>query len=287
MLPPRTICLTLQYNGKPFSGFQLQPNRPSVQQAVETALKLLTGQDIRILQGSRTDAGVHALDQCVTFTTSSQLSIEAFHQGLNHFLGVNMEALVQGVCVSSAQEMDAAFHARWSAHGKLYYYYVNPYEDMRVFLDPFSYFVPKQLDVEAMQTACHYLVGSHDFASFRSAGCASKHSIREIFHAAVTREALGFLHEGRHIVRFAIAGNAFLKQMVRNIVGTLIDVGRKNISCDDFLSIIAAKDRTKAGMCAPARGLVLRKIYYEKTELESDRANGFGACEVSQKFRGT
>ena len=258
----RVLRLVVHYLGGAYHGFQSQPAAASVQQTLEEGLSELRGQPQRIHGGSRTDAGVHARGQCISFKTFSALPCAAFVRGLQHFLPDDLR-------IVSAEEVDPSFHARWSSLGKLYHYLLNPHETQRLLLDPVSWFYPDRLDLPAMNQACAFLVGKHDFSSFRSSGCGSKHAVRTMYFAGFDVVPAGPWGINAEVVRFSIAGDAFLKQMVRSLVGTLVEVGHGALSVEQFAEVLAAGDRCAAGKTAPARGLVLEEIFYtEERRLE-------------------
>jgi len=246
--PERNIRLNLEYDGTRFCGSQIQPKLPTVQGELEKAIEKMTGRKIKIKQAGRTDAGVHAHDQVVNFRLVSDLPVEAFLKGLNSLLPPD-------IAVRNAGEVPLDFDARRSAKAKLYRYLIHNQEQRRAIGRQYHWHVKQPLDLEAMNKAAKYLIGSHDFSSFRSSSCEAKHPIREIEKIQITRSL-------DSVVTIEVQANAFLKQMVRTIVGTLVEVGRKRISPEDMKTILEAKDRNKAGPTAPPQGLCLVRVYY-------------------------
>jgi tRNA pseudouridine38-40 synthase len=243
----RTIRLLLEYDGTPFHGWQLQPRSPTVQEVLERALERLTGQRPRVKGSGRTDAGVHALGQVASFSTGSGLPVDVFRRGLNALLP-------DAVSILAAKEAPPGFDAQFSAIGKLYRYRVinrdspSPLELRR------SWHVGVALDRESIEESARIILGTHDFSSFRGTGCVASSPVRSLRRCAV--EISG------DIICFELEADGFLRHMVRNIVGTLIEVGRRRFSTDDFAAILKARDRRCAGVAAPPQGLYLVRVDY-------------------------
>jgi tRNA pseudouridine38-40 synthase len=243
----RNIKLTIEYDGTGYNGWQVQPNARTVQGVIEGILAQITGERVRLVASSRTDSGVHALGQVANFKTSSSLDTRSFLRALNGLLP-------EDIRVKDVEEVDEAFHARFSAKQKVYEYRILNGEVHSSLCRHFSWFIPGKLDLARMREAAMKLVGRHDFSSFCSAGSMHKTTAREIYGIQVGRR--------RGFVVIRIEANAFLKQMVRNIVGTLVEVGRRKLTPSEFGAILEARDRRKAGIAAPAKGLFLVKIHY-------------------------
>jgi tRNA pseudouridine38-40 synthase len=241
--------MILEYDGGGYHGWQIQPRVLTIQEVIEEKIHRITQQASRVVAAGRTDAGVHALRQVVHFHTQSCLSVEAIRRALNALLPSDIRIL-------KTEELSREFHARYSALGKRYEYRIWNGSVRSAFHDRYAWWIPVPLDFEAMQTACIVLIGRHDFSSFRSAGCDGKHAVREV-------KICGWRRKGQLLV-FYIEANAFLKYMVRAIVGTLVEVGMGKSLADTFAEILRACDRTKAGMTAPARGLFLASVFYPK-----------------------
>jgi tRNA pseudouridine38-40 synthase len=253
------IVLVVEYNGSHYYGFQLQAKLPSIQGEIERALKRLTGDRTRVLGASRTDSGVHARGQVVSFRTRSQLSPRTFINGLNYYLPGD-------IAVREAYRADDAFNIRSHAISREYRYYILNRPTRSPLWEGFSYLVSGGLDIEAMNRACQALVGEHDFASFASNLEATiKSTWRRVYHAAVSRDG--------ELVIFNIVANSFLPHQVRNTVGALVRVGLGRMTPEEFYSIIEAKKIGLAGPAAPASGLYLMKVNYRKAFKEDDSEN--------------
>jgi len=254
----KRIKLTLRYDGTDYSGWQVQPDRVTIQGAIEAGLRRMTGEETTVLAAGRTDAGVHALQQVASFDTASRYSPEVFQKALNGILP-------QDIRVISSDYARADFHPRYSAKAKSYFYLIDCSEIMNPFIRRYSCHCRHRLDSQLMLEAAACLTGRHDFSSFRASGCGAKSAVREIFSIEVEEiNTIEFLTTGfsGSFVRVSVKGNSFLRHMVRNIVGTLIEVGRGRISPEGVRAILEAKDRRLAGPAAPARGLFLERVFY-------------------------
>lgn len=256
----RRVRLLLQYDGTEYSGWQVQDNEVTVQGLVENAVFKVTGEKPRVTGASRTDAGVHALDQAASFTTGSSLEAEVIRRALN----ANLPADIR---VMDASECPDDFHPRYSAVNKIYSYFITYAPCCSVFLKRFSWYLPYDLSrgIEAMREAAGYIKGEHDFSSFRASGCGSKNAVRKILNIEISESAsIDFMtfRIDAPVIKISIQANAFLRHMVRNIIGTLVDVGRGKTEPSGMKEILELKDRSCAGRTAPAQGLFLEKIYY-------------------------
>jgi tRNA pseudouridine38-40 synthase len=253
------IVMVVEYNGSHYFGFQLQSKLPSVQGELEMALEKLTGEKTRVLVASRTDTGVHARGQVVTFKTASRLSPRTFINGLNFYLP-------RDIAVREAYRACNSFSPRGQAVSREYSYYILNSPSRSPLWEGFSYLVGGGLDIEAMNRACQALIGEHDFASFASnLGVALKCTRRRVYRADFTKDG--------ELVIFKIVANSFLPHQVRNTVGALIRVGLGRMTIDEFYSIMEAKKIGTAGPAAPACGLYLEKVNYEKDFKENDSEN--------------
>ncbi|MCJ7426030.1 MAG: tRNA pseudouridine(38-40) synthase TruA [Dehalococcoidales bacterium] len=242
------ILLVMEYDGTRYHGFQWQDGLPSIQGELEKALTRLTGERRRVISASRTDAGVHARGQVVSFRTGSALSTHSFVGGLNHYLPTD-------IAVKAAYRINDAFNVRREAISREYSYYILNRPTRSPIREGFAYLVAGKLDIEAMNQACLALVGEHDFASFAGRNGASvKSTVRRVFRAVVEREG--------ELVIFNIAASSFLLHQVRNTVGALIRVGLGKVTLDEFNSIIEARELALAGPTAPAYGLCLNRVNY-------------------------
>lgn len=241
------VKLTIAYDGSDYVGWQYQPNGVSVQQCVERALGELTGCVHGVHSSGRTDAGVHARGMVCHFDTERDLPLKAWREGVNRFLP-------DAIAVRRAEFVDADFHARFSATGK-HYRYTILCDEVRSPLDRFVCWQLKQaLDLETMRQAAAAFVGKHDFAAFRTSGCAADTTVREIF-------SVNFVEEGK-MLHIDICGSGFLKNMVRMMVGTLTDIGRGKRPVDDIAQMLAQPGATAPALTAPALGLCLMEVYY-------------------------
>jgi tRNA pseudouridine38-40 synthase len=242
------IALTVEYDGTSYNGFQLQCNQPTIQGGLENALWKLTQERIRVLAASRTDSGVHAKGQMVSFRTTSLLPLKTFIRGLNYYLPPD-------IAVKAAYRADESFNVRRSAISREYNYYILNSDTRSPLRQKFTYHVPGHLDIDAMNQACQALIGVHDFASFASSiDTERKSTSRAVYKADVRKTG--------DMVIFNIVASSFLPHQVRNTIGSLIQVGQGRMTVDEFCSIIEAKKPGRAGPTAPACGLCLMQVNY-------------------------
>lgn len=244
----RPLLLWVRYDGTDFHGWQIQaPGIRTVQEVLTKALTTVFGQGFRLATSSRTDAGVHALRHPVVLESKVAVPGPGLQRGLNTLLP-------DDVAIVSYRPVPAGFSSRKFALGKTYCYQVDESRHPDPFHDRHAWRIGQRLDIPAMRRAAHFLVGEHDFNAFRSVHCDSP----------TTRRILQSIHVERsgRLVRIVVTGNAFLRNMVRVIAGTLVDVGRKRRDPDDMSRVLASKDRSEAGMTAPAKGLVLTDVHY-------------------------
>ncbi len=240
-------CLTLSYEGTAYSGFQIQENALTIQEVLETCLEKLFGQPIRVTAAGRTDAGAHARGQVIHYFASPRIPVERLPYALNGLLPKDI--VVTGSCL----EKDS-FDARKNALGKHYRYTVDNGKFPDVFWRRYAWHLPVHLDLEAMRSAAALLVGEHDFKGFQAAGGCVETTVRRLQEVSIRREG--------QLIHFSLEGSGFLYKMVRNIVGTLVDVGRACKGSGDVLEIMRSRDRKKAGVTAPAWGLCLEEVFY-------------------------
>ena len=254
--PERTLSLTVSYNGAPFSGFARQPGQLTVQGELEQALSLVFRRPMEVVCSGRTDAGVHALGQVVSFdVTNDEL------EGRNLYsLRRSLNALThEDITVREVEERQPGFSARFDAQWREYRYHVCLDEVPPLFMRDFSWYVHGQLDIDAMREAAAYLVGEHDFKSFcMAASAVGKPTCRNVHEISLSREMI----MGEDILTIKVVGNAFLHSMVRTIVGTLVMVGRGQRKPEWVREVLEARNRTAAGENAPAAGLVFRRVQY-------------------------
>lgn len=241
------LKLTLEYDGARFVGWQVQPNGRSVQEELEKAVGKLCGEAARVTGAGRTDAGVHARGQVASLRVLKALPLKAWTAGLNALLPQDLS------CVR-AEEAPEGFDARRWARGKRYIYYIlqtpvrSPLQRGR------AWEIRRPLDVAAMIAGAPQLVGTHDFSALRAADCPARTTVREIRELRVTSEGAR--------IEIAVTATAFLKHMVRNIVGTLVEVGHGRRAPDSLAALLESRDRKLAGPTAPPHGLVLDEVYY-------------------------
>lgn len=244
------IKCTISYDGTNFSGYQIQPNKRTVQQEIERAIaKIHKGKQTRIYSSGRTDAGVHACGQVFHFETDLTIVPENWKKALNALLP-------DDIYVHKAVEVDTSFHARFSACAKEYRYLIQNTSEIDIFKRNYRYFTADLLDVEAMQEACKVFEGTHDFTAFSSARSTVKgDKIRTLYEVTCNPQG--------EEIEFVLRGNGFLYHMVRIIVGVLLDVGRGYVKVEEIQEMFAAKDRKNVGKTLPPNGLFLWQVTYE------------------------
>jgi tRNA pseudouridine38-40 synthase len=243
------VVLIVEYDGTNYHGSQYQANARTVQGEMEEALKKLTGAKIKVKMASRTDAGVHAAGQVVSFRTDTALPLYAFIEGLNHFLP-------DDIAVKEAYAADDAFDVRRRALSRTYRYYILNSATRSPMRQGFSCRVTGELNIEAMREACKALIGRHDFASFVSSAetARQKRTVRDIFKAEITQNG--------DMIVLEIAANSFLPHQVRNTAGSLIRVGQGKMTAVQFREMVESKTPGLAGPTAPADGLCLVRVDY-------------------------
>ena len=250
----RTLKLTLAYDGSAYAGWQVQTGRKTVQGVLEAALMRITGQPVRAMASGRTDAGVHALGQVVSFRTESHLAAGVFQRALN-------AELPEDIAVLDAAEMPEGFHALRDAVRKRYRYLIHDGPVRDVFLRHYCWHYPYgRLDDQAMCRAASVLCGTHDFASFQTSGAPRRTSVRTIFDLGIRRGEGG----SDQTIRLEVEADGFLYNMVRAIVGSLTEIGRGARGEAWLADVLAAADRRLAGPTAPPQGLFLVRVEYGK-----------------------
>lgn len=242
-----TIKLTLEYEGTHYAGWQRQPNQPTIQEALETAITNVTRQTIPVVAAGRTDAGVHAMGQVVSFRIDRDMTAYEWTMALNAHLPSD-------ISVRAVDFPAPEFHARYKAKGKLYRYRILNRSPRPALDRQLLWHVYKPLDDAAMNQAALPLIGSHDFSSFETQPTENEDPICHLQRLVVIREG--------HELRIEAYADRFLKQMVRSLVGTLVDVGQGKRAPESFTAILAARDRRAAGKTAPPQGLCLIRVDY-------------------------
>lgn len=246
----RTLKLTLQYDGTAYVGWQRQPNGPTIQALLEDAIARLEGEPVAVHGAGRTDAGVHALAQVASVRVNNALDEPTLRRALN-------AVLPRDVRITGVEAAAPAFHARFSARAKTYEYRLVDAPIISPFLRQYAWHVPQPLDLAAMRTAADVLVGTHDFAAFQGSGSAVVSTERTV--SALTIEAgAGFDRP----LRIRVTADGFLRHMVRNIVGTLVEVGAGRLNAARPRAVLESRDRSRAGPTAPPHGLFLADVAY-------------------------
>ncbi|HEY6352807.1 MAG TPA: tRNA pseudouridine(38-40) synthase TruA [Candidatus Angelobacter sp.] len=249
----RNIKLTLTYDGYDFAGWQVQPDRPTIQGTLVSVIEQITG-ETTLPQGSgRTDAGVHALAQVATVAIQSPIPLLNFRKALNH-------VLPSAIRVLNAEEVSADFHARKSAHAKTYRYRIYRGEICSPFLARYVYHHPYPLDQEAIAKAADVVIGEHDFTSFAAVDLEARKENAEVNNIR-TIYSSSWQCAGEELV-YTVRGNGFLHHMVRNLVGTFLMIGKGGLTSKDLKRILDLRDRSAAAATAPASGLYLVSVEY-------------------------
>ena len=258
----RTILLRVAYDGTDYSGFQIQKDHPTIEEALTNAILKILGENVTLTGGGRTDAGVHSMGNAVVFSTESKIPVERLPMALN-------TALPEDIRVLFAEEVPEGFHPRKCHSVKTYEYRIENGRIPTPLYRRESYFFHVPLNVEEMQKAAAFLVGEHDFSSFCSAGSAAEDFIRRVYSLEVLaedgQERHLILPENR-MITIRISGNGFLYNMVRIIVGTLLEVGTGRIRAEQVREILEARDRRAAGRKVPACGLMQLGIRFCEEE---------------------
>ena len=249
----RNIRLDIEYDGTNYCGWQVQSRqkaKKSIQGALEQALRKLTGRKVTLAGSGRTDAGVHALRQVAHFKTDSRIPSLKLQKALNALLPPD-------IAVTAVKDAVSGFHSRFWAVSKVYRYTIlnRPYRS--AFLRHKAYFCPWKLDLALMKREARALVGRHDFSSFKASGAKENCPVKTVERLSLSREG--------QLIHIDIQADGFLYNMVRVIVGTLVDIGRGRLKPGSMKRILQARDRKLAGMTAPAEGLYLVKVRYKKT----------------------
>jgi len=240
--------ITIEYDGSAYHGWQRQSSERTIQGEIENALKTMTGNCVAVTGSGRTDAGVHALNQTANFRCAASLTPEVFLKGLNSLLP-------EDIVISSCKIVPEKFHARYDVKSKVYHYRILNRTLPAAISRQYAWHIRKKLNLIAMQEALRCIIGSHDFKAFEGSGSPRASTVRCIINADLVKA------ENDYLV-LKIEGDGFLKFMVRNIVGTLVDVGFDKITPHDFKQILISKDRNLAGITAPANGLFLMEVKY-------------------------
>ena len=240
--------ITIEYDGSAYHGWQRQATDRTIQGDIETALMTMTGSRVALIGSGRTDAGVHALNQVANFQCDTLLAPKVFLKGLNSLLP-------EDIVITSCEEVTERFHARYDVKSKIYHYRILNRPLPVAIYRQYAWHIRKELDLDAMRSTLRLIVGRHDFKAFEGSGSPRADSVRHVMNADLVKKDDGY-------IVLEIEGDGFLKFMVRNIVGTLVDVGLGKITPDEFKRILESKDRNLAGITAPAHGLFLASVKY-------------------------
>lgn len=246
----RNIALVIAYDGTSYHGWQCQPNSVTVEETVRERVAKILNHSVKLRAAARTDSGVHALGQVVNIHTESRIELNGLMRGLNSLLPADIR-------VVDGREVTEDFDARYSAKGKTYVYCILNQRFDSPFFTRYALHMPYDLDSVLMREALMHIRGEHDFSAFKKKEEMYKSTVRRVVRTEVARK-------GR-MIYVVLEATGFLRYMVRNIVGTLILVGRRKIGNNDFLKILESRERESAGPTAPAHGLFLRRVKYEKS----------------------
>lgn len=244
----RNLKMEIQYDGTKYRGWQKQKDTDlTIQYKIENVLSKMIGEDIQVIGCGRTDSGVHADNYIANFHTASTMSVDDMLEYL-------YEYLPEDIVVKSMKDASERFHARYNVKGKTYVYRINNNRFRDVFNRKYTYHMDEKLDLDQMRRAAEFLIGTHDFQSFTSLKPNTKSTVRTINYINIK--------EDRGLIEVEVNGNGFLLNMVRIIIGTLLEVGKGNLKAIDVEKILKEKKRAEAGPIAPAKGLCLRDLQY-------------------------
>lgn len=245
----RRIMLSVSYDGTDYAGWQRQENAPSVQQHIEENLETVCKEKITLYGSGRTDAGVHALGQVAHFDTSARMPADKFTFALN-------AGLPRDIRILESREAPEGFHARYSAKSKRYRYTIRNAPVASALTGRYEWHLHAPLRKELMVEAAGFLVGVHDYSAFTGAGCKITDRVRTLTRSEIMVDG--------ELLHYEVDGSGFLYNMVRIIVGTLVDIGYHRIPAEDIAHMLSSKERSAAGQTAPAQGLMLMQVDYGK-----------------------
>jgi tRNA pseudouridine38-40 synthase len=255
----RKIKLIIEYDGTAYRGWQIQKKEfMTVQGIIEDRIFRLTGEKAKVVGASRTDAGVHAFGQVAAFRTESRLDTETIKGALNALLP-------QDIRIINVFEVEDSFHPRYSAVRKRYFYVIANQRESSAFLYKYTWIVQQPLQLKSMIKEAKMLIGTHDFSSFMGSGSSIKDPFREVFSLSIKKfNQIDFMtvRIKGEFIKISIEANGFLRHMVRNIIGTLVEIGKGNFYENSMKEILAACNRRLAGPTAPPNGLFLERVVY-------------------------
>jgi tRNA pseudouridine38-40 synthase len=240
--------LIVAYDGSDFHGWQIQPNGRTVQQALEEAVTRFTGETVRVAAAGRTDAGVHAAGQVVSFTLRAPRAPDVVQRALNALTP-------RDISITAVETVADGFDPRRAARSRTYVYRIWNARWPSPFWRRYAWHVGRPLDADAMRTAAAALLGEHDFSAFQAADCDADNPVRRVLRSELERR--------EPLLTYTIEATAFLRHMVRTVIGTLVEIGSGERPATDVPRLLAARDRTQAGVTAPACGLCLARVSYE------------------------
>ena len=244
----KNFKIIIEYDGTRYHGWQRQKEDLTIQGEIEKALLTMTAKHVILIGSGRTDAGVHAIGQVANFHCDTDWKPDVFEKGLNSLLP-------DDIVIRECRQADDKFHARYDVRSKIYHYKIINRPVPAAINRQYAWFVRRHLNTRAIRKAISHIIGSHDFKAFEGTGSPRSNTIRNIIAADLVEKDIGRLS-------FQLKADGFLRFMVRNIVGTLVDVGLEKISPDDFKQILESKNRANAGATAPAHGLCLVEVHY-------------------------
>ncbi|MCM8825658.1 MAG: tRNA pseudouridine(38-40) synthase TruA [Candidatus Omnitrophica bacterium] len=243
----------ITYDGSDFSGWQIQPGKKTIQEEIEKVLSRIFQKRIKIQSSGRTDSGVHATKHVISFALETDMRPEQIRKAMNALLDKHIR--VKNVSIASE-----SFHPRFDAKKKIYRYLLTGFNSP--FLLDRAWYIPEKICISRMKEAASFIAGTQDFSCFQASGRKAKNTVRTIEYIKIKKEYFCF-DPDVSIISIEICGTGFLYKMARNIVGTLVDAGRKRIEPEQIKRIIASKDRRLASPTAPAYGLYLKNVIYE------------------------
>ncbi|MDR2457472.1 MAG: tRNA pseudouridine(38-40) synthase TruA [Clostridiales Family XIII bacterium] len=266
----KNIKLTLSFDGKGFSGFQTQKNGKTVQAEIENALSNLLSEKISVTGVSRTDAGVHAAAYVLNFKTNRAILIPNVKKMLNNYFAKNKNNIalpIGEIYIKKAEKVNLDFNARYDAIDKTYLYRIGIEGIHYAFESDYIFHINKKLFVNKMKEAAKYLIGEHDFSSFKNSDGSDISPVKRIHDIKIRKAAMSsefhtLIYPKKNVLEILIRGNGFLYNMVRIIVGTLIEIGANKRESEEMKEILNAKNRQRAGFTAPACGLYLYDVSY-------------------------